>query len=128
MSSEFGITITIGNKWRAWHLIPGWEGQQDISWAEAIVFECLVGYLLDNKTCRQNYMVYGDNKGLVEGLWNARSCNRAINNVFKWVYKCLQRDMTRSSIHMLYISSKYNPANTPSSIPSPSTNTTPART
>ena len=24
-SSEFGIAITIGDKWRAWHLIPGWK-------------------------------------------------------------------------------------------------------
>ena len=33
VSSKFGITITISDKWRAWCLIPGWrtlKGQQDI--------------------------------------------------------------------------------------------------
>jgi hypothetical protein len=47
-SSEFGIAITIGDRWRAWHLIPGWQtldGQWDIGWAKAVAFKCLVRYL-----------------------------------------------------------------------------------
>ena len=51
-SSEFSIVITIGDKWRTWHLIPGWQtldGQRDIGWAEAITFECLVRYLANNE-------------------------------------------------------------------------------
>ena len=87
---------------------------------QSIEFECLVGYLLDNETCRWNYAVYGNNKGVVEGWWNGRSHNRAVNNVFKWVHECLQRDMTGSSIHTVYVGSKYNPADPSYSIPSPS--------
>ncbi|PPR02753.1 hypothetical protein CVT26_009464 [Gymnopilus dilepis] len=35
-SSETGIGITIGNRWRAWRLLPGWKSQdRDIGWAEA---------------------------------------------------------------------------------------------
>jgi len=41
-SSGFGIGITIGNKWHAWHLLPGWKSDgQDIGWAEAVGFKLL---------------------------------------------------------------------------------------
>ena len=33
-SSSVGVGITIGNKWRAWRLLPGWKsGGRDIGWA-----------------------------------------------------------------------------------------------
>ena len=116
-SSEFGITITIGAKWRAWCLIPRWktlEGQQDIGWAKAIGFKCLVRYLLANKTQRQDFAVYGNNKGVVEGWWNGRSHNRAVNNVFKQLHRHLQKSPTELSFHTVYIGSKANPADPPS--------------
>ena len=65
------------------------KGQQDIGWAEAIAFECLVRYLLDNETCGWNFRVYSDNKGVIEGWWNGRSHNKATNDIFKWVHECL---------------------------------------
>ncbi|CAA7270000.1 unnamed protein product [Cyclocybe aegerita] len=39
-SSEVGIGITIGQKWRAWRLLPGWKANnRDIGWAEATIEE-----------------------------------------------------------------------------------------
>ena len=37
-SPGFSISITIGSKWHAWHLLPGWKADgQDISWSELLV-------------------------------------------------------------------------------------------
>jgi hypothetical protein len=41
-SSGVGVAITIGNKWRAWRLLPGWKSDnRDIGWAEAVGFKLL---------------------------------------------------------------------------------------
>ena len=38
-SSEVGIGITIGDRWKAWRLLPGWKAEgRDIGWAEAVGF------------------------------------------------------------------------------------------
>ena len=58
--------------------------------------------------------MYEDNKGVVEGWWNRRSRNRAINNVFKRLHGHLQKSATKSSFHTVYIESKANPADPPS--------------
>lgn len=86
-SSGVGIAIVISGKWRAWRLIPGWQtlngGKRDISWAEAIGFECLTLFLTQQEQTHNNFMLFGDNKGVVEGWWNGRSRNHAVNEVFK---------------------------------------------
>jgi hypothetical protein len=74
-SSGTGIAIVVGGRWRAWRLIPGWQtlhSQRDISWVEALGFECLVCYLGTSTTSR-HFIIYGNNKGVVEGWWNGRS-------------------------------------------------------
>ena len=41
-SSGVGIGITIGDRWRAWRLLPGWKADGwEIGWAEAVGFEFL---------------------------------------------------------------------------------------
>ena len=136
-SSEFGIAIVIGNKWRAWRLILGWwtmEGQRDIGWAEAIAFECLVRYLTNCKTQEQHFIVYRDNRGVVEGWWNGRSRNRVINKVFKRLHIFSEQNKSKGSFHTAYVRSKFNPADKPSrgiyppESPSPSASTTSSRT
>ena len=67
-SSETGIGITIGDCWRAWHLLPGWkEKGRDIGWAEAIGFLFLILSILPGSASGTNYKVFGDNKGVIEG-------------------------------------------------------------
>ena len=90
------------------------RGQQDIGWAEAVAFECLVRYLLETETQRWDFTVYGDNRGVVEGWWNGQSHNRAINEVFKWLHEHLQQNMTESSFHTAYVRTASNPADAPS--------------
>lgn len=50
-SLEFGIAITVGNMWRAWWLIPGWQildRKHNIGWAKVVAFKCLTRHLTNN--------------------------------------------------------------------------------
>lgn len=73
-SSGFGIGITIGDKWCARHLLPGWKSdRRDIGWAEAVGFELLTLSIIASSSSDTHFKVYGDNKGVVEGWWKGRS-------------------------------------------------------
>jgi hypothetical protein len=112
-SSGVGIGITIGEKWRAWRLLPGWKCQgRDIGWAEAIGFELLVRTLLAADSTVKHLKVFGDNRGVVEGWWKGRSRNKLTNEVFRRIH-----DVASShgcSIYTRYVPSKENPADDPS--------------
>jgi hypothetical protein len=85
MSSGIGIDIIIGDHWRAWRLIPGWQSlneKQDIGWAEAIRFELLISMLAAIPGISTNVLIHRDNTGVVEGWWKHRHHNKAINGVF----------------------------------------------
>ncbi|OBZ66761.1 hypothetical protein A0H81_13225 [Grifola frondosa] len=46
-SSECGIGVCVGDRWRAWRLLPGWKGDgREIGWAEAVGFEFAIKILL----------------------------------------------------------------------------------
>jgi hypothetical protein len=112
-SSGFGIAITVGPRWRAWRLAPGWNSQgRDIQWAEAIGFELLVIYLL-SISCRGDHIkVYGDNRAVVEGWWKRSSANRPTNRIFRRILE-LSEGHDRA-IHTRYVPSAGNPADAPS--------------
>ncbi|GBE82477.1 hypothetical protein SCP_0408610 [Sparassis crispa] len=112
-SSGIGIGVVIGERWRAWHLLPDWKRDlRDIGWAEAVGFELLVRLLLTVPSFPRHLKVYGDNKGVVEGWWNGRSRNRQVNLVFQHLHSLLGN--AGSSIHTRYIPSQSNPADAPS--------------
>jgi hypothetical protein len=116
-SSGVGIAIVIRDRWRAWRLIPGWQtldGKRDIGWAESIGFECLVRALATNVDPTSHYKLYGDNKGVVEGWWNGRSRNRAVNGVFRRIHAHLEGTGLEYNFHTAYVSSCTNPADDPS--------------
>ena len=112
-SSSVRIAITIGTRWRAWCLAPGWKSQgRDIQWAEAVGFELLVLHILTISSEGQHVKVYGDNRGVVEGWWKRSSRNQATNHVFRRVLKLLEEH--DRVIHLRYIPSAENPADAPS--------------
>ncbi|TFY74472.1 hypothetical protein EWM64_g9540 [Hericium alpestre] len=119
-SSGFGIGIVLGNRWRAWRLIPGWNKnseQRDIGWAEAIGFELLVLAVLSLHKSRRpeeafHFKVYGDNRGIVEGWWNGRSRNHAVNSVFRRLHSTLESE--NAHVYTRYVPSASNPADDPS--------------
>jgi hypothetical protein len=112
-SSTIGIGITVGDRWRAWRLRPGWAAEgRDIAWAEAIGFEFLARAVVGNHAGPHTYRLYGDNTGVVDGWRNGRSRNRQVNDVFKRIHELLAP--SESSISVRYIESANNPADGPS--------------
>ena len=84
VSSGVGMAITVGMRWRAWRLAPGWKSQgRDIQWAEAIGFKLLTICVLALSSEGDHVVVYGDNHGVVEGWWKRCSANRPTNHVFR---------------------------------------------
>ena len=112
-SSGFGVAITVGERWRAWHLAPGWKSQgRDIQWAEAIRFELLTICIFALSSEGDHIVVYGDNHAVVEGWWKGCSANGPTNQVFRRILQ-LSEDCSRT-VHTRYIPSAQNPANPPS--------------
>ena len=119
-SSGVGVAITIGSWWCAWRLTPGWKSQgRDIQWAKAIGFELLVTCLCDLTSKGEHIVVYGDNRGVVEGWWKRCSANRPTNLVFQRIIQ-LSESHCRT-IHTHYVPSAQNPAD-----PLPMVSTPPA--
>jgi hypothetical protein len=112
-SSGFGIGIVIGNRWRAWRLIPGWKTDgRDIGWAEAVGFEFLTRALCTASEPGQHFRVFGDNKGVVEGWWKGRSRNWETNKVFRRIHDLA--DTHQCLFVTRYVASRENPADAPS--------------
>ena len=112
-SSGVGIAITVGARWRAWRLAPGWKSQgRDIQWAEAVGFELLVLHLLTVSSEGQHIKAYGDNRGVVEGWWKRSSGNIPTNRVFRRILELSEKH--DRIIHSRYVPSAENPADAPS--------------
>ena len=112
-SSGFGVGIVIGNKWRAWRLVPGWKTNgRDIGWAEAVGLELLARALCATSKPGQHFRVFGDNRGVVEGWWKGRSRNWETNKVFRRIHDIA--DTHQSFFITRYVVSRENPADAPS--------------
>ncbi|CAA7270451.1 unnamed protein product [Cyclocybe aegerita] len=112
-SSEIGIGIVIGERWRAWCLLPGWKQEgRDIGWAEAIGFFFLILALVGENDGETHHRVYGDNQGVVEGWWKGRSRNTPTNEIFKQIHSTNKHHGT--TFYTRYVASEYNPADGPS--------------
>ena len=111
-SSTVGIGVVIGNRWRAWRLLPGWKaGSRDIGWAEAVGMELLVRIVLSINPY-PGIQIFGDNTGVVEGWWTGRSRNSETNKVFRRIHEVLADCNTVLTTR--YVSSGQNPADDPS--------------
>lgn len=111
-SSTIGIGIVVGERWRAWRLLPGWRTEErDIGWAEAVgfLFLCTAVTEIHKKA---DHRVYGDNKGVVEGWWNGRSRNSPTNDIFKLVHEISHRQGI--NFFTRYVPTDLNPADGPS--------------
>ena len=111
-SSETGIGITVGDRWRAWRLLPGWKADgRDIGWVEAIGFLLLTLTLSPTAPRGSHIKVFRDNRGVVEGWCKSRSRNKPMNDIFRAVHSLTEEEgilfLTR------YVPSKENPADNP---------------
>ena len=116
-SSGFGISITIGNQWRAWRLRPDWStlhGKKDIRWAEAVSFEFLIRAVDIHLSDPRHVILHGDNTSIIEGWRVGRHCNRAVNTIFKHIHAFLESARHVCGIATCYIPIEDNPADQPS--------------
>ena len=113
-SSLIGVAIVIGQHWRAWRLLPGWQtlnGARDIGWAEAVGFKLLVYALAANTGSTGCIIVHGDNSGVVKGWWNG---NKSANEVFQRIHLFLRSLPRHLEIISQHVPGWINPANPPS--------------
>lgn len=115
-SSEVGIGIVIGKRWRAWRLLPGWKAEgRDIGWAEAVGFLLLTLAIISAGTKQAHethYRAYGDNRGVVEGWWRGKSRNEPTNLIFRSLHQICKENGIR--MHTRYVPTERNPADDPS--------------
>lgn len=111
-SSSTGIGIILGDKWRAWRLLPGWNREgRDIGWAEAVAMELLVRTIFQHHNL-PGIRVFGDNTGVVEGWWTGRSRNAETNKVFRRIHRLVDENV--SFLTTRYVNTAHNPADNPS--------------
>lgn len=111
-SSSVGIGVVIGDRWRAWRLLPGWKGGgRDIGWAEAVGMELLIRTILRGGTFA-GIQIFGDNTGVVEGWWTGRSRNAETNRIFRRIHELL--DTRDTILTTRYVHTNQNPADGPS--------------
>ena len=107
-----GLGITLGLRWHAWKLLPGWnQNGRDIGWAKAVAMELLIQTILQ-LGCPSGIKVHGDNTGIVEGWWMGRSRNTETNRVFRKIHILLdEKDIVLTT---RYVNTAHNPADNPS--------------
>jgi hypothetical protein len=112
-SSGVGVGIFIDGWWRAWRLRDRWNADgRDIGWAEGIGFELLLAVLFELGLEDEHALVWGDNKGVVEGWWRGRSRNKFVNGIFRRIHPRVEEQ--RVHVHTRYVRSADNPADAPS--------------
>ena len=111
-SSSTGLGVILGNRWRAWRLLPGWnQNGKDIGWAEAVTMELLVRTILQLGS-PPGIKIFGDNTGVVEGWWTGWSRNSETNRVFRRIHEIL--DENDVILTTRYVNTACNPADGPS--------------
>jgi hypothetical protein len=111
-SSGIGLGIIVGNRWRAWRLIPGWKthnGKCDIGWAEAMAFELLIYTIAAIPDISSHILLQGDNTGVVKGWWEQRHRNQEVNRVFRRVSKFTHSLPSPFNVVTSYVASADNP-------------------
>ncbi|ESK89149.1 tyrosine recombinase [Moniliophthora roreri MCA 2997] len=81
-STDWGISIVIGQEWAAFQLIPDWKSQLpdwDICWLETIVVEFTLLFLIAKGYSNTRLLVRSDNQGTIGTFIKAHSTNKWIN-------------------------------------------------
>ena len=112
-SSGTGLAFLVGQKWKAWRLLPGWQSDgRDIAWAESIALELMAHAVVAEHGRDQTYRLHCDNRVVVEGWHKGRSRNRHVNITFRRLHNLV--DEANCSFLTQYVPSALNPADGPS--------------
>lgn len=108
-STDWGIGLTLSEKWNTWTLVSGWKGQgRDIGWLEAVAVELAILTLFDLGWKNACILVHSDNQGVIGAFTRGRSRNFHVN-------LCIRRSeaiaMCSNVAHVLsYVESARNKA------------------
>jgi hypothetical protein len=112
-STEFGIGLVVGHRWRAWKLKDGWKGERrDIGWAESVGLELATLEIASRGIRNARVVVFCDNQGSIGQFRRGRGRNADSN-------LCIRRSvetMMRSCFDIVpeYVRSADNRADAPS--------------
>uniref|UniRef100_A0A0W0GFF6 Uncharacterized protein n=1 Tax=Moniliophthora roreri TaxID=221103 RepID=A0A0W0GFF6_MONRR len=108
-STDWGISIVIGQEWAAFQLIPDWKSQLpdwDICWLETIVVEFTLLFLIAKGYSNTRLLVRSDNQGTIGTFIKAHSTNKWIN-----LFICRMTESLNSSgifPELIYVNTKDN--------------------
>jgi hypothetical protein len=69
MSTSWGISLWINDRWLAWKLKPGWQEEgKNIGWAEMVAVELALQTLVALGHRDQHFVIFSDNQGVVGSL------------------------------------------------------------
>lgn len=112
-SSGTGIAFLVGQKWKAWRLLPGWQSDgRDIAWAESIALELMAHGVVAEQGQAKAFRLHCNNRVVVEGWHKGRSRNRHVNLTFRRLHDLA--DQTNCTFLTRYVPSALNPADGPS--------------
>jgi hypothetical protein len=112
-STDFGIGLVVGNKWRAWKLKDGWtSGRRGIGWAESAGLELVAHEVASRGIRNAKVVVFVGNRGLIGQYSHGHGRNSDTN-------LCIRRSteiMMQHSFDILpeYVHSADNCADNPS--------------
>ncbi|KAE8217468.1 hypothetical protein CF319_g8450 [Tilletia indica] len=112
-STEWGIGVIVGERWRAWRWIDGWKRDgRGIGWGEAVALELGMRAAIAQGAKCASITFRSDNQGVIACYKLGRSRNKQINTVLKRVVD-LERDF-KVRLDIAYIETDSNPADGPS--------------
>jgi hypothetical protein len=112
-SSGTGIAFLVGDKWKAWRLLPGWKSDgRDIAWAESIALELMAHAVGAEHGQAKSYRLHCDNRVVVEGWHKGRSRNRHVNLTFRRLHDLVNE--SNCIFLTQFVPSALNPADGPS--------------
>jgi hypothetical protein len=84
-SSGWGIGLMVGERWRAWKLLPGWKADgREIGWAEAVALEVAIRHIAGMGVNHRQVKIHSDNQGSIGQYRKGKGANRHTN-------KCIRR-------------------------------------
>lgn len=112
-STNWGVAIVVGHRWRAWKFRPGWKtDQRGIGWAESVALEFAIYHLAATGHRQVTVKVRSDNTGAIGQYGKGRGRTTPTNECIRRSAEVLLRNNIRLCSE--YVRSAVNRADGPS--------------
>lgn len=107
-STDWGVGLLVGGRWRAWQLRPGWKRSRshDIGWLESVALEFAIYHAHSCGLSDVLIVVRSDNTGAIGQFRLGRGNNTETNECIKRVLPSLTERNT--NLDMIYVESAEN--------------------